>query len=165
MNLHRIILKDPINLLKTPTFKAPQALMPKLEEWIDKQLREGILQRNLVREEASMFLEAKRDGRIRPVVDLRFRNHNTVADHSQIPNQLIILPVVANSKYRSKIDLSNAYFLTRVPPNDVKYNTMNTPFGGFTSLVMMQGDMNAPATFGRVMENIFHDELSKFIWI
>ena len=30
---------------------------------------------------------------------------------------------------------------------------------------MMQGDMNAPATFVRVMEHLFHDELGKFIWI
>ena len=30
---------------------------------------------------------------------------------------------------------------------------------------MMQGDMNAPATFVRVMEALFHDELGKFIWI
>ena len=29
----------------------------------------------------------------------------------------------------------------------------------------MQRDMNAPATFVRVMENSFHDELGKFIWI
>ena len=29
----------------------------------------------------------------------------------------------------------------------------------------MQGDMNAPATFVRVMEDLFHDELGKFIWI
>ena len=61
--------------------------------------------------------------------------------------------------------MSDAYFQTRVHPDDVKYNTIKTPFGGFTSQVMMQGDMNAPATFVRVMENLFHDELGKFIWI
>ena len=46
--LHRIILKDPTKLLKTPTFKAPQALMPKFKAWIDKNLRVGILQRSPV---------------------------------------------------------------------------------------------------------------------
>ena len=30
---------------------------------------------------------------------------------------------------------------------------------------MMQGDINAPATFVRVMEDLFHHELGKFIWI
>ena len=42
--LHRITLKDPTKLLKTPIFKAPEALMPKFKAWIDKQLRAGILQ-------------------------------------------------------------------------------------------------------------------------
>ena len=112
-----------------------------------------------------MFLEAKPDGRIRPLVDLRFKNDNTVADHSQIPNQQIILHAVAKGKYRSKIDLSDAYFQKRVHPDDVKYNTIKTPFGGFTSQVIMQGDINAPATFVRVMEDLFHDELGKFICI
>ena len=30
--MHRITLKDPSNLAKIPTFKAPQALMPKFKE-------------------------------------------------------------------------------------------------------------------------------------
>ena len=163
--LHRSTLKDPMKLLKTPTFKAPHALMPKFKAWIEKQLRVGILERSPVSGGASMFLEAKPDGRICPLVHLRFRNDNTVADHSQIPNQETILQAVARGKYRSKINLSDAYFQTRVHPDNVKYNTIRTPFGGFTSQVMMQGDMDAPATFVRVMENLFHDELGQFIWI
>ena len=163
--LHRITLKDQTKLWKTSTFKAPQALMPKIKACIDKELRAGILQRSPVPGGASMFLEAKPDGRIRPLVDLRFRNDNTVADHSQIPNQQTILQAVAKGKYRSKIDLSDAYLQTRVHPDDVKYNTIKTPFGGFTSQVMMQRDMNAPATFVRVIEDLFHDELGKFFLI
>ena len=84
--LNRITLKDPTKLLKTPTFKAPQALMPKFKAWIDKQLRAGILQGSPVPVGASRFLEAKPGGSIRPLIDPRFRNDNTVAVHSQIPN-------------------------------------------------------------------------------
>jgi len=112
-----------------------------------------------------MFVQAKQDGRIRPLVDLRSRNQNTEADHSQIPNQQTILSAVARGKFRSKIDLSDAYFQTRVHPDDVKYNTIKTPFGSFTSKVMMQGDMNAPATFVRVMEDLFHKELGDYVWV
>ena len=112
-----------------------------------------------------MLLEAKPDGRIRPLVDPCFRNDNTVASHSQIPNQQTILRAVARGKYRSKIHLSDASFQTRVHPYNIKYNIIKIPFGGFTSQVMMQGDMNAPATFVRVMEDLCHEELGKFIWI
>ena len=93
--MHRITLKDPCNLAKTPTFKAPQALMPKFKEWINKQLRTGILKRTSVPGGTSMFIEAKSDGRIRPLVDLCFSNDNTVPDHTQIPEQQTILNAVA----------------------------------------------------------------------
>ena len=112
-----------------------------------------------------MFVDAKSDGRIRPLGDLRFRNDNTQADHTQIPEQNTILNAVARGRFRSKIDLSDAYFQTRVHPDDVKYNTIKTPFGGFTSQVIMQGDMNAPGTLVRTMENLFYDELGKNIWV
>jgi len=112
-----------------------------------------------------MFVEAKSDGRISPLVDLRFRNDNTQADHTQIPEQNTILNAVARGQFRSKIDLSDAYFQTRVHPDDVKYNTIKTPFGGFTSQVMIQGDINAPGTFVRTMKDLFHDELGKNIWV
>jgi len=47
----------------------------------------------------------------------------------------------------------------------VKYNTIKTPIGGFTSHVIMQGDMNALGTLVRTMEDLFHDELGKNIWV
>ena len=67
-------------------------------------------------------MEAKSDDRIRPLVDLDFRNDNTQADHTQIPEHNTILNRVARGRFRSKIDLSDAYIKTRVHPDDVKYN-------------------------------------------
>jgi len=79
--------------------------------------------------------------------------------------QNTILNAVARRRFHSMIDLSYAYFQTRVHPDDLKYNTIKTPFSGFTSQVMMQGDMNAPGSFVRTMEDLFHDELGKNIWV
>jgi len=117
--MHRISLIDPKKLLKTATFKAPQALMPKYKAWINKQMNAGILHRTSVLGGVSMFVEAKSDGRIRPLVDPRFWNDNTQADHTQIPEQNTILNAVARGRFRSKIDLGDAYFQTRVHPDDV----------------------------------------------
>ena len=83
----------------------------------------------------------------------------------QIANQQSIRSAVARGKSRSKIDLSNSYFETRVHPDDVKYNTIKTPFGPFPNEVMMQGEMNAPATFVRVMEDLFPKELGDYVWV
>jgi len=93
--MHRISLIDPTNLLKTPTFKAPQALIPKYKAWINKQMNACILHRTSVAGGACMFVEAKLDGRIRPLLDLCFRNNNTQADHTQIPEQNTIVNAVA----------------------------------------------------------------------
>jgi len=112
-----------------------------------------------------MFVKAKSDGRIRTLVDLHFRNDNTQADHTQIPEQTTILNAVARGQFCSKIDLSDAYFQTRVHPDDVKYNTIKTSFHCFTSQVMMQGDINAPGTFVSTMEDLLHHELGKNIWV
>jgi len=155
--MHRIRLIDPTKLLTTPTFKPPEALMPKYEACITKQISAGILHRTSVPGGASMFVEAISDGRIHLLVDLRFMNDNTQADHTQIPEQDTILNALGRGRFRSKIDLSNAYLQTRVHPDEVKYNTIKKPFAGFTTPVMMQGDMNAPGTFVRTMEALFHD--------
>ena len=163
--MHRISLIDLTKLWKTPSFKAPHALITKYKAWITKQMNGGILQRTSVPGGANMFVEAKPDGRIVPLGDLRFRNDNTQADHTQIPEQNTILNTVARARFPSKIDLTDAYFQTRVHPDDMKYNTIKTPFGGLTTQVMMQGDLNAPGTFVRSMEDLFHHELSKNIWV
>jgi len=106
--------------------------MSKYQAWINKQINAGILHRTSVPGGASMFVEAKSDGRIRHLVDHRYRNNNTQADHTQIPEQNTILNAVARGRFRSKIDLRDAYFQTRVDPDDVRYNTIKTLFGGFT---------------------------------
>ena len=100
--------------------------MTKYKAWINKQMNAGILHTTSVLEGASMFVEAKSDGRIRPVVDLRFRNDNTQARHTQIPEQSTILNAVARGRLRSKINVCDAYFETRVHADDVKYNTIVT---------------------------------------
>jgi len=57
-----------------------------------------------------MFVEAKGDGRFRLLVDPHFRNDNTQAYHTQIPEQNTILNGGAGGRFRSKTDLSDAYF-------------------------------------------------------
>jgi len=61
---HRISLIDSKKLLKTPTFKAPQALMAKYQGWINKQMNSRIFHRTSVPRGASMCVEAISDGRI-----------------------------------------------------------------------------------------------------
>jgi hypothetical protein len=68
---HRIRLKDPDLTINMPQYLIGHNLLPKLKAWINKQMRAGILYRTETPGAASMFVQPKSDGRIRPFVDFR----------------------------------------------------------------------------------------------
>ena len=72
---------------------------------------------------------------------------------------------ITRAAYRSKLDMSEAYKQIHVHPEDVPKTAFATIFGMFVSLVMQQGDCNAPATFQRLMTAVFHDYIACFIHI
>jgi len=100
---------------------------------------------------------------MRPLVDLIVRNEITIKDDETISNQRMILNSLGRTRYRSKIDLSVAYFQTRVEPKDVDKNGVISPFGCFVSKVMLQGEMNALGTFMRIVSDLFADYLGQFM--
>ena len=61
--------------------------------------------------------------------------------------------------------MSDTYFQTRVELEYEYLNCFKTPFGGFVSKVMLQGDMNAPETFMRIMWHIMRNYLREFVWV
>ena len=58
---------------------------------------------------APLLCIPKKDGKLRTVVDTQQRNDNTVKDVTPLPDQEVIREDVARAKYRSKIDLTDAY--------------------------------------------------------
>jgi len=82
-----------------PVFKELEEPMHKYEAWINKQMKVGILHKTSVTGGASMFVEVKGNARIRTVVDLRFKNNNTQADQTQIPEANTVLNVVARVQF------------------------------------------------------------------
>jgi len=134
--------------------------------WINEKVEQGIIERKAVHGAAPIFAQEKKEKiRMRPLVDLTARNEITIKDDETIPNQRMILNSLGRARYRSKIDLSDAYFQTRVEPKDVDKNGFKSPFGCFVSKVMLQGDMNAPGTFMRIMSDLFADYLGQFMWV
>jgi hypothetical protein len=80
-----------------------------------------------------------------------------VKDITPLPDQDIIHEDVARAKYRSKIDLADAYEQVRIEPRDVQKSTFSTILGTYVSNVVQQGDCNAPAMFQRLMTSIYRD--------
>jgi len=77
----------------------------------------------------------------------------------------VIREDVARGRYRSKIDLADAYEQVRVEPRDVPKTLFATIMGTYHSNVVQQGDCNAPATFQRLMTSIFRNAIGKFLHV
>ena len=163
---HEIRLKPGTDLGTLPTYSIPERGAKDMSKWINEKIEQGIIERKIVHRAAPIFAQEKKDKvRMRPLVDLTARNEITIKDDETISNQRMILNSLGRARYRSKIDLSNAYFQTRVEPKDVNKNGFKSPFGCFVSKVMLQGDMNAPGTFMRIMSDLFADYLGQFMWV
>ena len=102
---------------------------------------------------------------MRPLADLTARNEITIKDDETFPNRRMILNSQARARYLSKIDLSDAYFQTRVEAKDIDKNGFKSPFGCFVRKVMLQGDMNAQGTFMQIISNLFADYVGQFMWV
>jgi hypothetical protein len=112
-----------------------------------------------------MLCVPKKSGKLRTVIDGRKKNDNTEKDVTPFPDQEEIRMDVARGKYRSKIDMSDAYEQIHVEPSDVWKTAFATVYGTFVSHTMQQGDCNAPATFQRLMTIIFRDFIGRFVHV
>jgi hypothetical protein len=152
---HEINLIDPN---KRYSYRLPTCPVPLRTQFYDKLNRyvnAGWWKEHPTWQAAPLICLPKKDGRLRTVIDARQRNDNTVKDVTPLPDQDTIREDVARARYRSKIDLADAYEQVRVEPGDVGKMVFSTLLGTYVSNVVQQGDCNAPATFQRLMRSIF----------
>jgi hypothetical protein len=100
---------------------------------------------------------------LRTVVGLRARNKNTIKINAPLPNIEGMLQRVASHPYRSLMDQKDAYEQVRVIPEHVYRTAMTTPDGTIESLVMQQGDCNAPGTYQALINHIFANHIRVFM--
>lgn len=160
---HQIPLIDESHVYRYHTPRCSDALKPKLLEKIQRYVRAKWWTFQNVPQAAPMLCLPKRDGSLRTVFDCRQRNDNTIHDVSPFPDQEQIRMDVARAKFRSKIDLSDAYEQVRIVPEDVWKTAFSTVYGTMLSQVMQQGDCNAPSTFQRLMTHIFNEHIGKYV--
>jgi hypothetical protein len=145
--------------------RCPDALKPELSEKIQRYTKAGWWEESNVPQAAPMLCVPKKTGRLRTVIDARKQNDNTEKDVTPFPDQEQIRNDVARARYRSKIDMSDAYEQIRVEPADVWKTAFSTVYGTFLSHTMQQGDCNAPATFQRLMTTIFREFIGRFVHV
>jgi hypothetical protein len=144
--------------------KCPDPFKKDLIEKVERYLGAGWWKRTTLPSSAPLMIVYKKDGSMRTVIDARQRNDNTVGDVTPMPDQEMIRNTFAKARFRTKIDLSDAYEQVRVNPEHVNRTAFETPFGNMISLVMQQGDKNGPPTFQRLIMTIFADMIGIFVY-
>ena len=153
----------------TPPSKPPYRLSPKeheeLQAQIDDLLAQGHIRPSNSPYGAPVLFVPKKDGRWRMCVDYRALNKQTIRDQYPLPRIDDLLDRLGRAKHFSTLDLASGYHQIAVKATDIPKTAFRTQRGQFEFLVMPFGVTNAPATFQRLMNTIFKDELDDFILV
>jgi hypothetical protein len=109
---------------------------------------------------APVFFIKKKDGTLRLVVDYRKLNAITVKDRYPIPLTQHLLDKLASTKIFSTLNLRWGYDNIRIKNGDETKAAFITNRGLYEPLVMGFGLCNAPATFQRMMNDLFRDMIN-----
>ena len=134
-----------------------------LRKWIDNNLQKGFIVPSNSSYAAPIFFVKKKNGKLRPCIDYRKLNDNTVRDGHPIPLVSDVLSKFKDSKVFSSIDLHGAYNLVRVKPGDELRASFRCKYGQFEPRVIQFGLTNAPAAFMRFVVCIFRDLIDVYL--
>jgi hypothetical protein len=106
---HSILLINETKRLHPWYAKCPDILHPELMEKLERYIKTGWWEERNVSQASLMLCIYKKSGCLRTVIDCCERNLNTVKDLTPFPDQDLIRNDVAQVKYCSKLDMSDAY--------------------------------------------------------
>ena len=153
----------------TPIAKSPYKMsVPEaieLKEQLRQLLEQGFIRPSVSPWGAPVLFQKKKDGTLRLCIDYRGLNNLTVKNKYPIPRIDELLDRLHGSTVFSKIDLKSGYYQIRIKDEDIPKTAFNSRYGHYEFTVMSFGLTNAPATFNRLMQDIFKHQLDKYILV
>ncbi|GBG82517.1 hypothetical protein CBR_g34894 [Chara braunii] len=149
--------------------QAPYRL-PILEATILKRQLEELLRLGFIKPSNSLWgapvlFARKADGTLRLCIDYRGLNRYTVKNSYPMPRFDELFDRLAGNRFFTKIDFRSGYHQIHVAATDQLKTAFRSRFGHYEFTVMPFGLTNAPATFQRVMNDIFRDILEQFVLV
>lgn len=144
---------------------------------INKHVAAGHIKESTSQHTLPSFLVLKPDPNALPrwVIDFRRLNANVIPDAFPLPQIDDILCDLAKEKYWFKLDMTNAFFQTRIHPDDAHSFATMTPLGAYDWNVMPMGYHNTPTiqqkqmtealcAFIAIFCHVFVDDTAGWAW-
>ncbi len=127
-----------------------------MEEYIKEALKQGFIRPSTSPADSSLFFVAKKDGELRPCIDYRSLNSQTVKFAYPLPLVPAALEELRGAHFFSKLDLRSAYNPIRIHQGD-EWTLRISGHDVWLS--------NSPSVFQNLMNEIFRDILHKSVII
>ena len=137
--------------------KTVPELYPLLEQEVQNLLEKGAICEVPFCEDgfySRLFVIPKRDGSMRPVIDLSSLNHFIDTPHFQMENLATVKSVLRQGHFMTKIDLKDAYFSVAIHPQSQKFLRFLWQNKAFQFCSLPFGLNIAPSLFTRLMKPV-----------
>ncbi len=146
-------------------FRMSQPELAELKRQLEILLEKGYIRPSKSPYAAPVLFAKKKDGTLRMCVDYRALNKITIKNKYPIPRIDEMLDQLNGAKVFSRLDLKSGYHQIRIKNEDIEKTAFRTRYGSFEFIVLPFGLTNAPPTFMRLMNSIFHKYLDEFLII
>jgi len=154
--VHEIDLVPGTKYCVTRQWPLPKEQVDVIDEFFSKKLAAGQVRESNSPHCSPTFCVRKPTGGWRIVHAYNKLNAATIPAQTPIPRRDEIIDEMSGSTEFSTVDLRDGYYQIRVRHEDISKTAVSTPSGMlYEWLVMPQGLSNAPATFNRLITNIF----------
>lgn len=134
-----------------------------MEEYINEALHQGFICPSNSPAASSFFFVSKNNGGLRPCMDYRTLNSQTVKYPYPLPLVPAVLEECRGAHIFTKLDLRSAYNLIRIRPGGKWKTTFITPTGHYEYKVMPYRQANSLSVFQGLTNEVFRELLHRFV--
>ena len=154
---HRINLKSSAPVF-TRQYKIPLAHQEVIEQFVQDMLQRNLIETARSRFNSPIFCVRKKNGKWRPVIDLRRVNKATVDDFYSIKDIRTCLDTIGTKHPNvfSSMDLQSGFLQQNLDPKSRPYTAFTVPnLGQYQFRVSCFGAHGAPSSFSSLIDHIF----------
>jgi hypothetical protein len=160
---HRIELEREVELGYCPLYRMTAEELEAAKEYILENLDKGFIVPSNAPFASPILMAKKPGGGLRFCVDYRKLNALTRKDRYPLPLIDEVFERISKAKIFTKLDIRQGFHRIRMHKDSSDLTTFRCRYGTFKYEVMPFGLTNGPATFQRLINDIFLDCLDKFL--